>query len=213
MEFDKNYFINCFPDLNSSELLDELSKIAIKLTFDKEKTILDTGSEVKLIPLVLKGSIKVFQEDESGRELLLYYIKSGESCIMSIIAGKNNQKSQVRAVISDNTEVLLFPSSLINIWSDKYKTWNEFVFNLYQKRFQELVYVINELAFGKVDRRLMQFLETRVKIDQTDEIIITHQKIADEIGTAREVVSRLLKKLEYEGKVYLMRGKIKVLNN
>lgn len=213
MEFDKNYFINCFPDLNSSELLDELSKIAIKLTFDKEKTILDTGSEVKLIPLVLKGSIKVFQEDESGRELLLYYIKSGESCIMSIIAGKNNQKSQVRAVISDNAEVLLFPSSLINIWSDKYKTWNEFVFNLYQKRFQELVYVINELAFGKVDRRLMQFLETRVKIDQTDEIIITHQKIADEIGTAREVVSRLLKKLEYEGKVYLMRGKIKVLNN
>lgn len=211
MEFDKNYFVTNFPDLNDAEILNELSKIAIRLNFDKEKTILENGSEVKVIPLVLKGNIKVFQEDQSGREILLYYIKPGESCIMSIIAGKDNQTSKVRAVTSDNTEVLLFPSSLINMWMLRYKTWNDFVFNLYQKRFQELVFVINELAFGKVDTRLMQFLETRVKIEETNEIVITHQKIADELGTAREVVSRLLKKLEYEGKVHLMRGKIKIL--
>lgn len=212
MKFDKDYFIDNFPELNNVEIIETLESSGVFMKFDDEKIILQTGNEVKMIPMVLKGNIKVLQEDESGKEILLYYIKPGESCIMSILASKKNQRSSVRAITSDDSEILLFQANLVNIWSDKIKNWNEFVFNLYQKRFQELVHVINELAFSKVDKRILELLEIKSNINN-NEIFMTHQQIANELGTAREVVSRLLKKLENDGKVKLMRGKIKFLSN
>lgn len=213
MKFDKDYFIDNFPELNNVEIIETLESSGVFMKFDDEKIILQTGNEVKMIPMVLKGNIKVLQEDESGKEILLYYIKPGESCIMSILASKKNQRSSVRAITSDDSEILLFQANLVNIWSDKIKNWNEFVFNLYQKRFQELVHVINELAFSKVDKRILELLEIKSNINNNNEIFMTHQQIANELGTAREVVSRLLKKLENDGKVKLMRGKIKFLSN
>lgn len=213
MNIDKNNLIEIFPDLNRQEILETLQKSGNIIKFEDEKTILNTGDEVKKIPLVLKGSIKVLQEDISGKEILLYYIKSGESCIMSILASKKNQKSSIRAIVSGDSELLLFDSNFVNIWSNKYRNWNEFVFNLYQKRYQELIEVVTELAFSRVDKRILELLEKKSKINKDNELNITHQQIANELGTAREVVSRLLKQLENDGKVELMRGKIKLLSN
>lgn len=211
MIFDKQDFINSFPELNKNEILEELKSSGIKMSFDDEQVILDYGSEVAMIPMVLKGSIKVLQNDESGKEILLYYIKPGESCIMSILASKKNERSQIRAVTSEKTEILVFPANLLNKWSDNYRNWNEFVFNLYQTRFEELIHIVNELAFSKVDKRLLELLETKTRMAGNNQVIITHQQLADELGTAREVISRILKKLENDGMVKLMRGKIEVI--
>lgn len=212
MVFDKKNFLDSFPELDRPEILEELKNSAIKMTFDNEQVILDYDSEVVMIPMVIKGSIKVLQNDESGKEILLYYIKPGESCIMSILASKKNQRSQIRAVASEQTEVIVFPSSLLNNWSDNYKNWNEFVFNLYQTRFEELIHIVNELAFSKVDKRLLELLETKAQMSGNSQLVITHQQIADELGTAREVISRILKKLENDGIVKLMRGKIEIIS-
>lgn len=209
----KNTIIEYFPSFKDSKFLEDLNKVAIKQLFEEEKTILEHGSEVDFIPLVTKGSIRVLREDESGKEILLYYVKPGESCIISIMSSKKNQKSQLKAVVAENTEVILIPSNLIKDWSTKYSNWNDFVFDLYQKRFEELIHVVDELAFSNVDQRLVEFITKKITLENSNEINMTHQEIADELGTAREVVSRLLKKLEVEQKVKLKRGKIEIGDN
>lgn len=209
----KNTIIEYFPSFKDSKFLEDLNKVAIKQLFEEEKTILEHGSEVAFIPLVTKGSIRVLREDESGKEILLYYVKPGESCIISIMSSKKNQKSQLKAVVAENTEVILIPSNLIKDWSTKYLNWNDFVFDLYQKRFEELIHVVDELAFNNVDQRLVEFITKKITLENSNEINMTHQEIADELGTAREVVSRLLKKLEVEQKVKLKRGKIEIGDN
>lgn len=209
----KNTIIEYFPSFKDSKFLEDLNKVAIKQLFEEEKTILEHGSEVAFIPLVTKGSIRVLREDESGKEILLYYVKPGESCIISIMSSKKNQKSQLKAVVAENTEVILIPSNLIKDWSTKYSNWNDFVFDLYQKRFEELIHVVDELAFSNVDQRLVEFITKKITLENSNEINMTHQEIADELGTAREVVSRLLKKLEVEQKVKLKRGKIEIGDN
>lgn len=194
--------------IQDTKLLSEFENTGIKKTFDDELVILQSGDKVSLIPIVLKGNIKVLKEDESGKEILLYYINEGESCIMSILAARYSQPSQVRAIVSEGSELLLLNSEYIkNLFLNSIH-WNEFVFNLYQKRFEELIEVINELAFNSVDQRIFEHLKEKVKVTGNNELVITHQQIADELGTAREVVSRLLKKLENTGKVKLKRGKI-----
>lgn len=197
--------INSIKDF---KLLSEFENTGIRKLFDEELVILQSGDKVSLIPIVLKGNIKVLKEDESGKEILLYYINEGESCIMSILAARYSQPSQVRAIVSEGSELLLLTSDYIKNLFINSLHWNEFVFNLYQKRFEELIEVINELAFNSVDQRILEHLKEKVKITGNNELVITHQQIADELGTAREVVSRLLKKLETTGKVKLKRGKI-----
>lgn len=194
--------------IKDSKLLNEFENIGIKKLFDEELVILQSGDKVSLIPIVLKGNIKVLKEDESGKEILLYYINEGESCIMSILSARYSQPSQVRAIVSEGAELLLLTSDYIKNLFINSIYWNEFVFNLYQKRFEELIEVINELAFNSVDQRIFEHLKEKVKVTGDNELVITHQQIADELGTAREVVSRLLKKLENAGKVKLKRGKI-----
>ena len=173
--------------------------------------LMNENSNIKNIPIVLSGSVKVFREDESGRELLLYYIHPGETCISSILGGINNETSKVKAIVEDKAEILMIPIEKANLLVQKFPQWNEFVLRLYNKRFEELLSVINAIAFQKIDQRILESLEKKSKLSGTAEINITHQQLADELGTAREVVSRLLKQLEKENKIELSRNKIKIL--
>ncbi|PIQ27005.1 Crp/Fnr family transcriptional regulator [bacterium (Candidatus Blackallbacteria) CG17_big_fil_post_rev_8_21_14_2_50_48_46] len=179
--------------------------------FEEDLEILSPGAEVGWIPLVIKGSIRVLRDDPSGKEILLYHIQAGESCVMSILAGLKTQPSQIRAVANAGSEVWLFPSRRLKFWQQEFRDWNQFVLELYQTRFEELVQVVNELAFSRVDERLLELLRTRTRLEKNLQISTTHQQLADELGTAREVVSRLLKKLEQEGWVKLGRGKLELL--
>lgn len=194
------------------DLLDRLLKEGTVRTFAPDSVIIEEHDYIKNVPIVLSGSIKVFKLDEDGKEILLYYIKPGESCVMSFLGAACNGTSKIRAVVEEQAEVLILPvHKAIDLIRDN-PVWLEFIFQLYNKRFEELLAVVNAVVFQKVDDRLWEFLKTKVKMLHTSELEITHQQVADELGTAREVVSRLLKQLERNNKIALSRNKIKVLS-
>jgi len=194
------------------DLLDRLLKEGSVRSFAPDSVIIEEHDYIKNVPIVLSGSIKVFKLDEDGKEILLYYIKPGESCVMSFLGAACNGTSKIRAVVEEQAEVLILPvHKAIDLIRDN-PVWLEFIFQLYNKRFEELLAVVNAVVFQKVDDRLWEFLKTKAKLLNTTELEITHQQVADELGTAREVVSRLLKQLERNNKITLSRNKIKVLS-
>ena len=180
-------------------------------SFPAETIILDIQSYIKSIPIVLSGSIKVIKTDEDGQEILLYYIKPGESCIMSFLAGLHNDKSKIKAVVEEDAEVLLIPIEKAGQWIKEFPEWTDFIFTLYQKRFEELLEVVNAVAFQKLDARLLNLLNQKADLFHSKEISITHQQLADELGTTREVVSRVLKQIEKSKLITLSRNKISLM--
>jgi CRP/FNR family transcriptional regulator len=207
-----NQVITASPSIISNSLLERLKTEGTIKKFPPDAVIIEENDYIKNVPIVLSGSIKVFKQDEDGREILLYYINPGESCVMSFLGAACNGTSKIRAVVEDQAEVLILPvHKAIELIRDN-PAWLEFIFQLYNRRFEELLEVVNAIAFTKVDQRLLDFLKTKSKMTGSNEISITHQQIADALGTAREVVSRLLKQLEKEGKISLSRNKITVLS-
>jgi CRP/FNR family transcriptional regulator len=204
-------------DIKSAEfsinisLLEQLKKEGTIKTFASDTVIIDENDYIKFVPIVLNGSIKIFKLDEEGREMLLYYIKPGESCVMSFLGATCNGTSKIKAVVEEPAEVLLLPVHKATDLIRENPQWIQFVFELYNRRFEELLSVVNAIAFQKVDVRLWKLLKTKSKMLKTDELNMTHQQVADELGTAREVVSRLLKQLERDKKISLGRNKIKIL--
>jgi CRP/FNR family transcriptional regulator, anaerobic regulatory protein len=196
----------------NKDLLEKLRNQGTVKTLVSGAVMLDENDYIKFIPIVLTGSIKVYRQDEEdGKEILLYYIKPGESCIMSLLGAATNSTSKIKAVVEDEAEVLMLPVHKASDLIKENPRWLEFIFQLYNKRFEELLSVVNAIAFQKVDIRLWDFLKTKTEMSKTTELNITHQQIADELGTAREVVSRLLKQLEKDKKVALSRNKVKIL--
>ncbi len=195
----------------NTTLLDKLKKEGTTKTFAPDTVLIDENDYIKFVPIVLNGSIKVFKLDEDGREMLLYYIKPGESCVMSFLGATCNGTSKIKAVVEEEAEVLILPVHKATELIRENPQWIQFIFELYNRRFEELLSVVNAIAFQKVDVRLWELLKTKVKLLKTDELSMTHQQVADELGTAREVVSRLLKQLERDKKILLGRNKIKIL--
>ena len=199
-------------EFNSSpELLEKLYQYGITKTYHEGDIILDENSSIRSIPIVMKGMMKVIRTEEDGREILLYYIKAGESCIMSFLGGMHNEKSIVKAEVEEDTEILFLPIDKVSLFIKEYPEWLDYIFRLYHKRFEELLDIINAIAFKKVDERLLNLLQKKSELSNSTTIIITHEQLANELGTARVVVSRLLKQLEEEGKLKLGRNKIQLL--
>lgn len=199
-------------EFNSSpELVEKLYQYGITKTYNEGDIILDENSSIRSIPIVMKGMMKVIRTEEDGREILLYYIKAGESCIMSFLGGMHNEKSIVKAEVEEETEILFLPVDKVSLFIKEYPEWLDYIFRLYHKRFEELLDIINAIAFKKVDERLLNLLQKKSELSNTDTIIITHEQLANELGTARVVVSRLLKQLEEDGKLKLGRNKIRLL--
>ena len=188
-----------------------LETYAQKAHFPPDTTLLKTGQYVKLLPVVLKGTIKVVREDEEGNELLLYYIAPGESCAMSFSAYMNGRTSEVKAVTTEDTDALLIPTQHIQDWMRLYPSWQAFALQLYNRRFEELLQTVEDIAFRKMDERLIKYLEQKVQIAGKDALSITHQEIANDLGTSREVISRLLKQLEKRGNISLSRNSLKII--
>lgn len=196
----------------NTALLEQLKADGKIKTIPADTVILDENDYIRSVPIVLEGSVKVLRMDEDGKEILLYYINPGESCVMSFLGAICNGTSKIRAVTDDEAVVLMLPvHKAIDLIKENPK-WLEFIFQMYNRRFEELLDVVNAIAFQKVDDRLWELLSKKVKMLKSNELNITHQQIADELGTAREVVSRLLKRLERDGKVLLGRNKVSVLS-
>lgn len=192
----------------SPQMKEKLYEYGTIKTYKEGEMIMNEESYIHAIPIVLQGSIRVMRADEDGRELLLYYIKPGESCIMSFLGGIHQDKSKVKAIAEEEVEILFISIEKTRELLKDHTEWLDYIFRLYHKRFEELLSVVNAVAFKKIDDRILDFLKKKKKLLNSSEIHITHQELADELGTARVVVSRLLKQMEHEGLVTLGRNKI-----
>jgi len=189
------------------DLLDELNELEV-LEIQPGTVVLKEHEYIKVIPLVLEGSIKLRKLDPTGREIIFYHIEPGESCILSINSCLSNKESQAEAIIEENTRIIAVEADRIRGWMDKYSTWRNFVVKLHYKRMAELMTLVDQVLFKSVDTRLIRHLKDNAK---NNELKITHQQLAGELGTAREVISRLLKQMEKEGMISMERAKIKII--
>jgi CRP/FNR family transcriptional regulator len=199
MENKKSSIRDLLKNLDKA-LVDEMLSYSIIKTIPENTEILREGQYVKVIPIVITGLIKVFTRYDD-RELLLYYIKPKESCIMSFAANLENKPSKVFACTEEETTALLLPINKITKWIKQYPDMNNLFFKQYSIRYIELLETIHHVLFNKMDSRLYSHLLEKVHLTQKNPIKISHKQIADELGTVREVISRVMKKLEKENKV------------
>lgn len=196
---------------SSPEIKEKLSAFGVDKSFAEGDIILNENVYIKSIPIVTSGSVRVMRTDETGREILLYYIKAGESCIMSFLGGMHHDTSKVKAIAEEETHILFIPIDKVNLLIKEYPEWLDYIFRLYHKRFEELLEVVNAVAFKKMDERLLNFLKKKCELTKSHTLYITHEQLATELGTVRVVISRLLKQMEEESLVTLGRNKISLL--
>lgn len=204
--------VRYFPKMaNMPDLKKEIIAISEIVEIKAGTIILKQGSYIKVIPLLTSGLAKVFKEEPvNGNEVLLYYIKPGESCVMSLMAMIKNETSQVKAVIEQDATIVVIPSDKAMEIAKKHPKWNEFFYDLFNSKFDELLNVIEILTFSNKDTRLLEYLKKETNVKNSKILKTTHQQIAYDLGSSREVISRLLKKLEHEGFVSLSQGVITV---
>lgn len=192
-------------------LIEEIIQNAHIKTFREGDIIIDTDQYIRAMPLLLAGAIKVVREDEARGELLLYYLEQGQTCTMSIACCLGNKKSEIRARAEKDTTVAMIPNELVNNWMAKYPSWRNFIISSYSSRMNEMLQAIDNLAFSNMEERILNFLKAKVNLTNDRILTLTHQDIASDLNTSRVVVSRILKKLENEDKIVLLRNEIRVL--
>lgn len=201
------------PFLTDPQLLQEINKHSKVQSFEAGESIIKPGQYIKTVPVVLEGTIKVMRTNEEGYDLFLYYLESGQTCAVSLTCCNLMSPSDVKAVAEDRTTILAIPARKHEEWTNEFRQWKDFVAQTYQKRFQSMFQAIDDIAFRKMDERLLKYLVVKSKHAKSNELSITHQAIAKELGTSREVISRLLKQLENRKLVELGRNIVYVRDN
>ena len=199
-----------FPTLLQLDLIEAIKEKGDLIQIPAGQAMLDYGKYVKMIPLVTKGAIKVLRQDKEGQELFLYFLYPGQTCTMTVQCCRANLPSEIRAVAEEDTELIALPTDVMDDWLRKYDDWRQFVLTSYSDRFYELLNTIDSVVFHKLDERLLDYLEEKRKISGSNVLNISHQEIANDLHSSREVISRLLKQLERSEKVLLGRGKIEI---
>ncbi len=194
-----------------SELVKEVSTAGQLLSFSPGQIIFSEGDSCSALALVVEGEVRVYKQGESGREITLYRLGPGESCILTASCILNEESFPALAVVEKPSLALVVPAVSLRAWMERFPAWREFVFRLITRRLGNVISVVEEVAFRRMDERLAEYLQKRLTRTGS-ELHITHQEIADELGTAREVVSRLLKDFEEEDIVMVERGLIRLKN-
>lgn len=208
LEDKKELLNNTLGYLLEEELIQEMSAIARIKEVLTDEIIIHVGDELLMIPIVISGSIKVSRENESGNELLLYYIEGGDTCAMTLQCCVKKVDSQIKATAMEPSLLLMFPIENMDKWMDKYKSWRSFILASYHSRMMELMETIDAISFMRLDERLLKYLTDQVKLVSSIELHHTHQQIADDLNSSRVVISRLLKQLEIKGIIAIHRNKI-----
>jgi CRP/FNR family transcriptional regulator len=203
-------FQQVFPDIYERSTVEVVLETAKLKKLRADDWMVDIGDPIVYMPLLLKGQLRILREDEEGHELLLYYIRPGETCAMSLTCCSGNAVSNVRAVAEEDTELLLLPIQIIDEWTTKYPSFKSFILKTYQRRFEELLNTIDSIAFHNLDDRLSQLLKQKSE-KEGSELKTTHQELANQLNSSREVISRLLKQMERKGKIQMGRNKITLL--
>lgn len=193
------------------QLIQEIQQFGIFQSFKEGDLIMDYGKYVRMMPIVLKGTVKVYRLDEKENEILLYYLSSNESCSMAYSCCLEAKKSEVKAVAEDNVELIAIPHVKLDDWLCAYPSWKNYIMRSFNERFIELLKSIESIAFHKLDERLIGYLKEKQRLSGSSVIKASHGLIADELATSRVVISRLLKQLENDKKIILYRNEIKLL--
>ena len=195
------------------ELVKEMAQFGEMKFYKEGDIIMDYGKYIRMMPIVVKGTIKVFRMDDTGKEILLYYLSSNESCSMAYSCCVEAKKSEVKAIAEDDVELIAIPHIKLDEWLCKYPSWKNYIMRSFHERFLELLKSIESIAFHKLDERLIAYMKEKKRLSGSNVIKASHYVIADELATYRVVVSRLLKHLENDGKILLYRNEIKLLKD
>ena len=197
-----------FNELPAS-VFKEIENNALHVNLKKGETVFWEGDQCSSFALLLSGTVRVFKAGESGREITLYRFHEGGGCILTASSILNNSSFPAIARVDEDAEALIIPAALVRKWIGKYEVWRAFICGLLASRLSNVITTVEEIAFKRMDRRIAQHL-LKTRKENTTQLFATHQQIADELGTAREVVSRILKDYESEGLIKLQRGRIEL---
>ena len=192
----------------SAELISEIEQQASMQKASAGTVLMRTGQYIKNTVLVLKGKVKVYREDDDGGEFFMYYLQPGQACAISMICATKSEKSQIMARVVEDAELITVPLQLMDQWMMKHRSWYEFVIETYRNRFDEILMVMDSIAFRAMDERLEFYLKRQTDSSASNEVIASHQEIANDLNTSREVISRLLKKMEQRGLIQMNRNNI-----
>lgn len=192
------------------ELLNEIQQFSTVQEFASNTELVREGQYIKVVPMVLSGLVKVYTQFED-KELLLYYIQPDQSCIMSFSSCIQHEKSKIVAITEEPSELMLMPADKVESWIIKYPVLNRLFYQQYDLRYNEMIETIQQLLYFKLDKRLLEYLQGKVAVSGKNPVKISHKEIANDLGTAREVVSRLLKKLEQRGLLHQLQDGIEIL--
>lgn len=205
--------LDMLKNIFEPELVAEIVKSGKEMTFAEDQIVINYEDKLRFFPIVLSGTLKVLQRDTNNNEILLYYLGSKESCAMAYVNGTGNAKSDLKVIAEGDVELLAIPHEKLDEWIVRYPGWRNYIFASFTHRFNEMLRSVDSLAFHKLDQRLTEYLKTKSKITGKTALQLSHNQIAEELGTNRVVVSRLLKQLENEHKVVLYRNEIKLLQS
>src|SRR5512143_428657 len=212
VSIDKSDFLRSFTMFRNAPggLVDGLISVSRQQTVPAGKQIYTEGDACAAIAFVLSGEIRVFKVGETGREITLYEIGPGETCILNASCILSGQSYPANAVATTDVDMLFIPSTAFRRLVDEHEEMRDFVFTLLSRRLSGVMELVEEVAFGRLDERLMDYL---VEKSENNVLETTHQKIANDLGTSREVVSRLLKDFERKNEVRLSRNSITLLTS
>lgn len=202
------FILNKFGFLGN-DFSKELNKHAIITDIKAKTEIIREGQKNKFVPFLLKGSIRVFTLND-GRELIYYYIRPNDSCLMTFSSIFTDHVSRVYAVAEEDSEVLLIPISVVHEWLIKFPEINRVFYHEYDKRFSDVMNMVNDAVFHRLDKRVLNYIRQQITITGNNPVKLTHREIANNLGTSREVVSRVLKKIENEGEISQTKEGIKL---
>jgi len=211
MELTTHLVRKSFPLLTELELQNEIVASSTLKSFGANEMLMDYGDYIRYVPLVIEGSVKVLRQSEDGNELFLYYLNGGDTCAMAFTCCMMRRKSEIRTITEEPSQIIFIPLQKMEDWMGEYHSWREFVMTSYNNRFEELFTALDNIAFLKMDERLLRYLASKARSLGQDTLSTTHQEIARELNASREAVSRLLKKLERNKLLKLGRNKIDLL--
>jgi CRP/FNR family transcriptional regulator len=205
--------LNNLKQVLEPELIKEIEQFGTIQQFHEGEVIMNYGKYIRMMPIILEGTVKVYKMDDNGKELLLYYLSSNESCSMAYSCCVEAKKSEVKAIAESDVTLIGIPNIKLEEWLCKYPGWKNYIMRSFNERFIELLRSIESIAFHKLDERLISYLKEKKRLAGSSVIKTSHYLIADELATSRVVISRLLKQLENDGKIILYRNEIKIMKD
>ena len=200
-----------FPQFDK-DLISHLEKISEEVDFEEGDVLMRSGQYFKNSLLILDGRVKLYREGDDGEEFFLYYLERGSACALSMICATKNETSAIKAKAMSPVKALAIPIQYMDGLMKDYRQWYYFVLETYRARFEELLEVIDQVAFHSMDEKLEFYLKRQFESYGGHKITVTHQEIAEDLNSSREVISRLLKKMESQKKISVSRNEISRLN-